>query len=304
MDRLHLMRVFAAVAEAESFNGGARRLGLSPPAVTRAIAGLEQHLGVRLFTRTTRRVRVTDAGQRYLDAVRRLLVDVEEADASAIGATLRPRGRLAITAPTLFGRLFVMPGVIEYLQRYPEMSVTALLVDRVVDLIDEGQDVGVRIGQLADSTLQAIPVGQVRRVVCAAPRYLAARGTPQTPAELTQHAIISAGAVTPGQEWRFEHHGRSTRVRVEPRLTVTSNEAAIAAALAGAGLTMLLSYQVGQPLASGALVTVLQEFESPGIPIHVVHREGRLATAKVRAFVELMVERLRAEPVLHQARPP
>ena len=173
MDRFQLMTVFVAVAEEESFAGGARRLSMSPPAVTRAIAMLETRLGIKLLTRTTRHVRATDAGLRYLDSARRILADAEEADEAAAGIHAAPRGQLAVTAPVLFGSMFVTPAIVGYLERYPDVTLNAVFLDRVVNLLEEGLDVGVRIGELPDSSMRAIPVGHVRRVVCAAPDYLA-----------------------------------------------------------------------------------------------------------------------------------
>lgn len=298
MDRLESMGVFVAVAEAASFTGAARRLGLSPPAVTRAVAALEERLGVRLLTRTTRVVRVTEAGARYLEDCRRILAEVAEADESAAGLNTEPRGQLNVTAPALFGRIFVLPTVAAYLDRYPQVSVNALFLDRVVNLVDEGLDVAIRIGELPDSSLQAIGVGQVRRVVCGAPSYLERCGTPAVPQELARHSIILSRGITPTQDWKFFGDGRVLPVRVSPRLSVNANDSAVAAAVAGAGLTRLLSYQVAPQLASGELKVVLSEFEPPPLPIHVVHREGRQASAKVRAFVDLIVERLRADPAL------
>ncbi|MFO1352772.1 MAG: LysR family transcriptional regulator [Gammaproteobacteria bacterium] len=299
MDRLHVMSVFVAVAEAESFAGGARRLGMSPPAVTRAIAALEARLGVKLLNRTTRCVRVTDAGQRYLDDARRLIAEVDEAEEAAAGINAEPRGHLAVTAPVLFGQMFVTPGIVAYLQRYPAMTASALFLDRVVNLLEEGLDVGVRIGELPDSSMKAIRVGQVRRVVCAAPMYLAEQGIPRTPAELVNHTIIAARGIAPSVEWKFTGDGQIKTVRVKPRLIVTSNEAAIEAALLGFGITRLLSYQVAHHLAVGELNIVLDEYESAPLPIHVLHRESRQGSAKIRSFVDLMVARLRAEQALH-----
>lgn len=298
MDRFHLMAVFVAVADAKSFAGGARKLGMSPPAVTRAIAALEARLGVKLLTRTTRLVRATDAGERYLEDARRLLIETDEADAAAAGVNAEPRGQLAVTAPVLFGRLFVTPGIVEYLGRHPGMTVSAMFVDRVVNLIEEGLDVGIRIGELPDSTMQAIGVGHVRRVVCAAPAYLAARGMPRAPADLAGHTLISASALSPATEWRFVKETATMRVRLNARLTVTTNDAALEAALLGFGITRLLSYQVGPHLKSGALRAVLKDYESPRIPVHLLHREGREGAAKVRAFIDLLATRLRADPVL------
>jgi len=176
MDRLQLMTVFVAVAEEQSFAGGARRLNMSPPAVTRAIVALEDRLGTKLLTRTTRYVRVTDAGQRYLEDARRIISEVDEADEAAAGINAEPRGQLAVTAPVLFGKLFVIPGIVDYLQRYPDMEVSAVFLDRIVNLLEEGFDVGIRIGELPDSSMKAIRVGSIRRVVCASPAVIHREG--------------------------------------------------------------------------------------------------------------------------------
>jgi DNA-binding transcriptional LysR family regulator len=298
VDRLYLMGVFVAVAESESFAAAGRRLGMSPPAVTRAVSALETRLGVRLLTRSTRIVRITEAGARYLEDCRRIIADADEADESVAGSNATPRGNLSVTAPVLFGHLYVMPGIVEYLRRYPDVAVRALFLDRVVNLVEEGLEVAVRIGELPDSSLKALHVGHVRRVLCAAPGYLAARGTPLHPDQLTQHTIISASGVTPLIEWSFQNAGRPFQVRVQPRLVVTTNDGAIAAAAAGLGITRLLSYQLAPQLAAGALEIVLADFELPPLPVHVVHREGRQSSAKVRTFVDLLVARLRADPAL------
>jgi DNA-binding transcriptional LysR family regulator len=298
MDRFHLMTVFVAVAEERGFAGGARRLGMSPPAVTRAIATLEARLGVKLLSRTTRFVRVTDAGLRYLESARRILAEADEADEAAAGIHATPRGQLAVTAPVLFGSLFVMPGILDFLNRYPEVSVSALFLDRLVNLLEEGLDVGVRIGELPDSTMRAIPVGFVRRVTCASPRYLDKHGDPRQPGDLARHAIIAASPVTPSIDWRFGTGRHRVTTKVRPRLTVTSNDAAIHAAVRGFGVTRLMSYQVAAHLAAGRLKRVLATYEPPPLPIHVLHLEGRQASAKLRGFVDLLVDRLRAEPAL------
>ena len=203
MDRFHLMSVFVAVAEAQSFSGGARRLGMSPPAVTRAIAALESRLGVKLLNRTTRYVRVTEVGQHYFDDARRVIGEVDAADEAAAGINKEPRGHLAVTAPVLFGKMFVMPGIVDYLQRYPDMEVAAVLLDRAVNLLEEGLDVGVRIGELLDSSMKAVRVGHVRRVVCASPAYLKEHGIPKGPADLARHAVVLSSAVTPSVDWKF-----------------------------------------------------------------------------------------------------
>lgn len=295
MDRLHLMTVFVAVAEEESFAAGARRLGMSPPAVTRSISALEDRLGVKLLNRTTRHVRVTDAGSRYLDDCRRIIQETDEADEAAAGINAEPRGHLAVTAPVMFGRLFVIPGIADYLQRYPDMEVSAVFLDRVINLLEEGFDVGIRIGELPDSSMRAIPAGHVRRVLCASPGYLAEHGLPLNPAELNHHNIVAASGVSPVMDWKF---ARDITVRIKPRLTVTSNDATIEAVLKGMGITRLLSYQIETHVSSGQLQTLLNEFEPPPLPIHVIHREGRYASAKVRTFVDLMVARLRSHQTL------
>jgi DNA-binding transcriptional LysR family regulator len=290
------MQAFVAVAETEGFAAGARKLGVSPPVTTRAIADLEERLGVKLLTRTTRYVRVTDAGKRYLDDCKRILGEIAEADDAATGINGEPSGHLAVTAPVLFGKLFVLPGVIEFLNRYPKMEVNALFLDRVVNLLEEGLDVGIRIGELADSSMRAIRVGAVKRVVCASPEYIARISSPKHPDELSQHTIITANGLNAGTDWKFAD-GINTRVK--PRLSFATNDAAIEAAVAGFGITRLLSYQIAPHLADGRLVTLLSEFEQPKIPIHVIHREGRYASAKIRSFVDLMVERLRADKALN-----
>ncbi len=298
MDRFHLINVFIAVVDTNGFAGAARKLGLSPPAITRAINELELQLGVRLLTRTTRVVRVTEAGARYVEDCRRILGELADADESARGTHGAPRGQLTVTAPVLFGALYVTPILTEYLQRYPDVAASGWFLDRVVNLMEEGADVAVRIAELPDSSLLAARVGQVRRVICASPRYLEKHGTPQTPEDLAGHQVISAGGALPAGEWRLVRDGVAIPVRVHPRLTTTSNDSALAAAVGGFGLTRLLSYQVASPVRDGQLVIVLQENEPEPVPVHVVHREGRNASRKVRAFLDLAIDRLRSNPAL------
>lgn len=298
MDRFHLMTVFVAVAEEESFAAAARRLRMSPPAVTRAIAFLEERLGVRLLTRTTRLVRTTDAGARYLEDARRILLEADEADEAAAGINATPRGHLAVTAPVLFGKIYVMPIITAYQMAFEETTVSALFVDRVVNLVDEGLDVGIRIGALPDSSLRAIRVGQVRRVVCASPAYLDKHGSPESPAELAQHRIIAATSVSPSSEWVFAKSKEKIGVRLIPHLFVNTNDGALEATKNGFGLTRLISYQVANELEAGTIRTVLTDFEEASLPIHVIHRESRHGSSKVRSFVDLAVERLRADKAL------
>jgi DNA-binding transcriptional LysR family regulator len=299
LDRLQAMTTFVAVVDSGGFASAARKLNLSPPVVTRAVAELEERLGLRLLTRTTRIVRVTDAGARFAADCRRILADIDEAETTAAGTHAAPRGTLTLTAPALFGQLHVMPILVGYLQQYPEVDAQCLFLDRVVNVVEEGVDVAVRIGELPDSSLQAIRVGRVRRVLVAAPAYLGTQGVPKRPEDLARHTVVSVSGVTPVSEWRFNDAGRPLLQRLQPRLRTTTNDSAIAAAVAGLGITRLLSYQVATHLRSGALQVLLEDFEATPLPVHVVHHEGRRATQKVRAFVDLAVDTLRADPALH-----
>lgn len=295
MDRLETMRVFVAVAEEEGFAPAARRLSMSAPAVTRAIAALEERIGTRLLHRTTRIVRLTEAGTRFLADCKRILGEIEEAEASAAGSHAALRGQLAVTASVSFGRMFVAPAIFDFLARHPHVSARTLLVDRVVDMLDEGLDVAVRIAHLPDSSLTAIRVGSVRLVVCASPDYLAARGAPETPADLAQLDTIAFSQAASPAEWSFSSGARVEKILPPSQLLVNTADVAIAAAVAGRGLARVLSYQVGPELRAGRLRIVLPAFEPPPVPVHVVHPEGPRAAARVRAFVDFLVERLRSE---------
>lgn len=295
MDRLQMMAVFVAVAEEEGFAGAARRLVMSPPAVTRSIAALEAHLGVKLFKRSTRLVRLTDAGQRYLLDARQVLIAADEADMNALGTHAEPRGQLVLTAPVLFGRLYVMPGVVAYLQRYPQMEVSVIFADRVVNLLEEGIDVAFRIGELPDSSYHAKRVGTVRRVLCAAPSYLAQHGTPLTPNQLSAHQMILSRGINADSEIKLMSEKEPLSVKVKPRLWLNDNTAMIEAAVSGLGIVNVLSYQVATQLANGSLVIILAEYERAPWPIHILHGEGRYAPAKVGRFIELIGQRLRAD---------
>nr|WP_315846640.1 LysR family transcriptional regulator [uncultured Achromobacter sp.] len=295
MNRFHEMTVFLAVAEAGSFAAAARRLEMSAPTVTRSVAALEHRLGVLLLVRTTRSLRLTEAGERYAADCRRILDDVEQADDAAAGVMGAPRGALSITAPAFFGELHVMPAVLGYLRAHREVSVRTLLVDRVVNLLDEGVDVAVRIGALPDSSLTAVPVGQVRRVVCAAPGFLRQHGEPKDLDALPRFCTITAAMEGRGTQWRFQQDGQVRRLSVDSQLTVTSFQAAVLAACEEWGLTQVVSYQVARHLASGALQVVLRDFELPPMPVHVVYPEGRKSSAKVRSFVDFCVDALRRD---------
>lgn len=293
MDQVHLMTVFVAVGEEESFSAAARRLDLSPAAITRAVSALEEQLGVKLLLRTTRSVRLTEAGRRFLDDSRNILASIDEANEAAAGINSAPRGNLSVTASVLFGKHYVMPCIVRFLRDYPEVEVSAYFLDRVVNLMDEGIDVAVRIGHLPDSSLKALRVGQVRRVLCASPEYLAKHGVPQRPADLPGHTIISAVSVSPRTEWKFGAADDPTVVKTTPRLMVTSNDAAIEAAVAGLGICRLLSYMIPEELTDGRLKIVLAEYEELPWPVHVLHRESKYGSSKVRKFIDVLVEHLR-----------
>lgn len=294
MDRLDVLAVFVAVAEQGSFVGAANRLGRSPAAVTRAVAALEDRLATRLFNRTTRAVALTDAGARYLDRCRHALAAFEELELSAASERLEPRGLLTMTAPEMFGRLHLLPIAQAFMRDHPAVSVSLLLLNRIVSFVDEGVDLGLRIAHLADSSLLAIPVGTVRRVVCASPDYLARHGAPATPADAAAHDVIAVTGVRPViDRWTFGDGAAETSVAVAPRLAVNSVQATLDAAVAGGGLVRALSYQTEPLEATGALRRVLREYEPPPIPIHIVHPAGRYLSPKVRLFMDRATSVLR-----------
>ncbi len=287
MDRLDAMQAFVAVADLQGFAPAARKLGLSPSGVTRLIAALEQRLGARLLQRTTRSVTLTDVGTRYLERVRRILGDVEEAESSAEGERTRPSGRLVVSAPIGFGRLHVSPVMSKYLARHAEVSAELRLSDRMINLVEDGVDLAVRIGHLPDSTLVARHVGEMRRMVVASNAYLKRRGEPKTPQAIASHDTIQFG-VAP--DWRFVEEGREIRVASTPRLATNSFDAAIQYAEQGGGLTRVMAYQAAEALKRGRLKIVLAKFEQPALPIHIVYPTSRLLSAKVRAFIDLVTE--------------
>jgi len=299
MDRFSAIQIFVKVAETGGFAAAARAQGLSPPGVTRAIAQLEARLGTRLFVRTTRSVRLTESGTRFLADARRILADLAEAEDAAVGSHATPRGEIRITAPVLFGRMYITPILGDFLDRYAGVSAQTLFVDRVVHLMDEGQDVAIRIGELADSSLTAIRVGEVRRVMFAAPEYLAAYGLPQHPADLADHRLIQSLGLGTSGDWPFVEDGKALSVRLAPQLGMNTNDAVIELALKGWGASRLLSYQIAPYLADGRLQFILSDYEQPPVPIHVIHQQGRFVSAKIRAFVDHMVDRLRADDSLN-----
>lgn len=308
MDRFQEMKLFLSAAETLSFAAAARRLGTSPPTVTRAVAALEERLGTLLLSRTTRSVQLTEAGERYAEDCRRILAELEEAEEAAAGSYAEPRGTLAITAPVLFGEMFVMPLMLEFLAAHPAVNIRGLLVDRVVNMVDEGLDVAVRIGTRPEGTQTGTPVGAVRRMVVASPAFLARHGVPQHPAQLQTLRVVAPGRGSPHVDWHFidrppGEDETSLSIRLEPALSVTSNHAAILAATQGFGLTRILSYQVAEQLSQGQLIPILESFEPLPLPIHVVVQAGRRQPGRVLRFVDLCVQRLRAHPALASTGP-
>lgn len=295
MDHLQRLRTFIAVAEAGGFARGARVRGISPPAATRAVASLEQHLGVRLLERSTRSLKLSEAGQANLAECQRLLVELDAAEASIRGVQQRPQGLLSVTAPLVFGRRHVAPIVFDFLDRHPEVQARLFLNSRLVHLIDEGFDVALRIASLPDSGLTAVPVGTMRAVMVGSPAYLKRMGVPRIRADLAGHRAIAF--IAEGQarmSWALD---RGTRAPVQ-RLLVNDNQLQVDAAVAGQGLARVLAYQVEEELRDGRLRLVMPELEPPPVPVHLVYPAGRAASAKVRAFVGFAAERLRALPVL------
>ena len=284
------MQAFVAVADLQGFAPAARKLGLSPSGVTRLIAALEDRLGARLLQRTTRQVTLTDIGARYLERVRRILADVEEAEAAAEGERTRPSGRLVVSAPVGFGRLHVSPVMSAYLKRYAEVTGELRLSDRMINLVEDGVDLAVRIGHLADSSLVARHVGEMRRIVVASQDYLGKRGVPDTPAAIAGHDTIQFGDTAVPPDWRFVENGREVRVACTPRFSTNSADAAIQYAEADGGLTRVLAYQAADSIRAGRLQIVLGKFEQPSLPIHLVYPTSRLLSAKVRGFIDLVTE--------------
>lgn len=294
MDRLQAMKVLVDVADAGSLSATARRMGLPLATLSRRVAELEAHLGVRLFNRTSRRLELSEAGRSYLPAARRILEDVAEAERTARGEYTSPRGDLILAAPLVFGRLHVLPIVIGFLADFPQIDVRLVLNDRNANLAEDHIDLAVRIGELPDSGLVAAKVGEISHIVCASPDYLARRSRPRTPAELDRHDCVVFESPVPPASWNFGTGRSEMAAPIRPRLSVNTAEAAIDAAVAGVGLTRVLAYQAASALAEGRLEIVLGAFQPLPAPVSLVHPGGRLLPRKVRAFLEVAAPRLRA----------
>ncbi|MBI1169956.1 LysR family transcriptional regulator [bacterium] len=294
MDRLEAMEVLLQVVEAGSLSAAGRKLGLPLTTVSRRIAELETHLGARLLLRSNRSVSLTEAGGAYVAACKRILAQVTEAEEAAGGAYSAARGELTVTAPMVFGRLHVLPVVTEFLRAYPDIDFRLSLADRLLHLQDDHVDVAIRIGALPDSSLRVVRLGAVRRVACASPAYIADRGAPLEPEDLARHACISFTGLGPAERWTFGASGPDHVVTVRPRLFVSTAEAAIDAAVAGIGVTRVLSYQVAGALAAGELHTVLKPWEPPAIPVSLLYDGQGVMPLKLRAFLDFAGPRLKA----------
>ena len=295
MDRLEAMSIVLAVAEAGSLSAAARRLNTPVATASRKISELEAHLHTKLFDRTARKLALTAAGSSYVAASKRILADLMEAERAASGEYSAPTGELIVTAPVNLGRLHLIPILAEFLRVYPKIDVRLLLIDRLVSLPEDHVDVALRVGVLPDSRLIALRVGSVRRVTCASPAYLTARGTPSTPDDLAGHDCITYEGILAPDAWRFERDKMEITTTVQPRLVVSNVEAACDAARAGIGIAHVFSHHVAASIEAGTLVTVLDDFETKPLPVSLLYAAGRFLPIKVRAFLDVAAPRLKAQ---------
>ena len=294
MDKLRAMATFVRIVESGSLTAAADALDVSAASVVRLLASLERSLDARLLNRTTRRMALTDEGREYYERCKRILGEVQEAEAAAGNRRGAPRGLLRLTAPVLFGRLHVAPLAAAFARAHAGVAIDLLLIDRVVNLLEEGLDLGVRIGALADSGLVAVPVGEVRRVVCASPAYLAQAGTPRDPRELRRHACLRFAGLGATHEWTFDEGGRRLAVPVAGPLSSNQAEPLVEACADGLGIGMFLSYQVAPLVAIGRLKRVLAEWCPPPVPVSLVYPHAKLLPARTRLCVDWLRARLPA----------
>ena len=299
MDRFESMTAFVAVAEAGGFSAAARRLRVPLATISRRVSELEDLLRVQLFTRTTRKVALTEIGQHHFETCRRLLGELSEAERLASGEYRAPRGDLVVAAPVGLGRVYLAPIVTEFLAAYPDVNVDLRLADRVVNLADEGIDIAVRIGELPDSSQMAIKAGTIRQVVCASPAYLKGHGTPLRPDELGGHACVTFTSLGTPQEWTFRRGRDVLRVRVRSRLSVSAADAAVEAASAGLGITRLLCYQASPAITARRLVLLLRDFEPEPAPVSLVYQGSRLMPQKLKAFIDFVLPRLKPKLIFN-----
>jgi len=294
MDRLEAMSIIVAVTETGSFSAASRRLKKPVATVSRMVAELEARLKAQLFQRSSRQMTLTDAGRSYIEACKRIIEQVDDAEREVSGEYRIPKGDLAITSPWGLGHMHLLPIAVEFMNAYPEIALRLVLTDRIVDTVEENIDISIRIGNLADSNLIATKVGSVRFVLCASPLYLAEHGHPSEPAELAAHDCISIDSVAPQRSWKFIKDGREIVAPIRSRLTVSDSEAAIDAAIASAGITRVMSYKMEAARRAGQLVLMLEEFEQEPWPVHIVYAERKPVPLKLRAFLNWMTPRLKA----------
>lgn len=293
MDRFNQLEVFVAVADAGSFTKASTRLNMSPPAVTRAIAALEGRIGVRLLYRTTRSLSITEDGLRFLESARRLVSELNAAEREAGGQVAELQGHLSVTTSVTLGRSIFADIVREFLNQNVQMRVSLILLDRIVNLVEEGIDVAIRIGELADSSHVARRAGFVRRVLVASPDYLQSRGTPVTPADLREHSINAFTGLMPNREWKYRDGDGFGRVQLQPQFEINDAPAAIRSAVNGEGITIALSYMVREHIAEGRLQVILDDYCLPPVPVHLVYPHSRLLAPKIRRFIDFATPRLK-----------
>jgi DNA-binding transcriptional LysR family regulator len=293
MDKFQAMKTFVQIVESGSLTAAADALDTSLPTVVRTLAALERQLGVSLLNRTTRRIHLTDEGAQYLERCRVILSAMQEAEDTLISHRIEPEGKLTVTASVLFGRRFVAPIVYDFLRHHPKVSADVLLVDRVVNLIEEGVDVAIRIAHLKDSSLVAIPVGRVRRVVCASEQYLRRHGVPQVPNDIRKHNCVRHVGLAPRSEWHFRVGNRHVSIPITSVITCNDIDSAVNACIDGLGLGMFLSYMVAPSMKGGQLKHVLEKFETEPMQVQVIYPQSKLLSSKVRAFVDECVSKLR-----------
>ncbi len=293
MDKLAAMKVFVEIVERGSLTAAADALDRAPPTIVRTLASLESELGTRLLARTTRRMNLTEEGRVYLDRCRRILADIDEAERAVMADGGEPRGQIRLTAPVLFGQHHVLPALAEFVNRYEHIQVELLLLDRVVNLVEEGLDLGIRIGSLENSSMIGIPVGHMRRVIVASPDYLKKVGVPQHPDELTGRACVVFRGLTAGSSWFFEASGQRFPVTVSSRFVCNQAAAAVDACTAGLGFGSFLHYQVKPQLNNDQLTLVLKAFEVPALPVNLIYPEARLMSPRLRTLVDYMKGKLR-----------
>ena len=294
MDRLEAMSVIVAVTETGSFSAASRRLGTPVATISRKVAALETRLNAELFQRSSRRMTLTDAGRDYVEACKRIMEQVEDAERQVSGEYRSPRGDLAVTTPWGLGHTHLLPLAIEFLDAFPEIGLRLLLTDRIVDTTEENIDVAIRIGPLPENGMVAKRIGSIRVVVCASPTYLSAKGRPHTPAELCDHACVAINSVPSANVWKFRDGNRDCPITIPSRLCVNTSEAAVIAAIAGAGLARVMSYKMAAAQRAGSLALVLEAFEPDSLPISIVYSPRNPVPLKLRAFLDWVTPRLKA----------